>query len=410
MSVALGARAGSPAGLAARPLLIAVLAMLGYLVLLWPTLAKHDGDLSTFIVAGDRYVDAAATASPILVRPHSDGYDGQFYYRLAVHPFSFAARDQGVAFDSPAWRMQRIGYPLLAWTVSLGHAAAVPAVLFAINLLGLGAIAGLAAAIARKAALSPFVPLAIVLWPGFLAGLTHDTTEITAEMLLLGAILCRAHGRLLPYAALAAFAALTRESSVLIPVGFLLHDAWRAWQRRALSPAVVAGALLLVPFFAWREIVTLGWHANPQAAALQKDIGLPFVGLADMLLDCLGGARQWNAANMVQDGLIRAVILVTIPVLLGFCVLAAGRVRPALRSRMTPDILPGLAVAWVLLALLMSLLVAGWVDPTGYFRLFSECYVVGCLLLGAGPPIARRLLGVGLVGLLVSWFSVLVLI
>jgi hypothetical protein len=43
------------------------------------------------------------------------GYDGQFFYRLALEPFSTAERVDGIAFDAPAYRQQRIGYPLLAF-------------------------------------------------------------------------------------------------------------------------------------------------------------------------------------------------------------------------------------------------------------------------------------------------------
>jgi hypothetical protein len=39
----------------------------------------------------------------------------------------------------------------------------------------------------------------------------------------------------------------------------------------------------------------------------------------------------------------------------------------------------------------MSLLTAegAWIEPWGYLRAFSECYVVGCVLLALGPTRSR---------------------
>src|SRR6266436_1733061 len=46
-----------------------------------------------------------------------EGYDGQFSYWLAVDPSPAAA---GTHFDVPAYRYQRILYPLLARALALG--------------------------------------------------------------------------------------------------------------------------------------------------------------------------------------------------------------------------------------------------------------------------------------------------
>ena len=401
-----GGRAGVLAAVLARPWLFALLVAAAYLLLVWPKLAAHQYDPSIFIVAGDRYVEAGHTAGPIDIRPGSDGYDGQFYYRLAVDPLDFSSTAHGITFDVPPWRMQRIFYPLLARAAALGDPARIPAALFAVNLFGIGAIAFLAAALVRQAALSPLTPLAIVLWPGLLTGLTHDTTEIAAAAIMLAALLCYAHRRFLPYAVLAGLATLTRETTLLVFAGLLLHDAHLAWTRRRLSPALVAGVLLLVPFVAWREILTFAWHSSPQTAALGTDLGLPLAGVVRMLADCLTGARAW-ASLPLPDLLTRTIVLLTALPLLGFCVLVAIRLRTA-RGPLAP-----LAFSWALIALLMSLLVASWIDPTGYLRAFTECYVIGCLVLASTHPairsatLRRAIATIAVTALGASWFYIL---
>ena len=68
----------------------------------------------------------------------------------------------------------------------------------------------------------------------------------------------------------------------------------------------------------------------------------------------------------------------------GTCAIVAARISHVLRRTDTG----ALAAAWLLVLALMSLLTASgpWVDRNAYFRTFTECYVVGCLLLAVRPP------------------------
>ena len=155
-----------------NPTAFGMLVVLAHLVLALPILARHGFDTSVFVVAGDRYVTAAQTATPIIVRPHSDGYDGQFYYRLAVAPLSAQMQAYGVNLVHPAWRMQRILLPLAAYLLSVGQPGLVPAALFSMNLAGLFAIGWLAMRIARAERFPLAAPLCIVAWPGLLIALS----------------------------------------------------------------------------------------------------------------------------------------------------------------------------------------------------------------------------------------------
>ena len=49
----------------------------------------------------------------------SEGYDGQFFYRLALDPLASRTTDFGIILAS--YRHQRIGYPLAAAALSWGH-------------------------------------------------------------------------------------------------------------------------------------------------------------------------------------------------------------------------------------------------------------------------------------------------
>ncbi len=364
-----------------------------YLAACLPLLALHHFDPSVFVIAGARYVEAAETRPPLRVTPNSDGYDGQFYYRLARSPLSTAPTVDGITFDHPAKRTQRILYPLLAWLASAGQPALTAWAMLAVNLAGIGAIAWLAAGLAARLALPAAIPFAIVAWPGFIVTLLHDTTEIAATAFLLAALSAWFARRPVLFALLASCAVLARETTLATWLGllaFTILTVWMARRERPALPWLLACAAPLIVFAAWRETLAFRLHEAPQAQAIAHDLGWPFVGAMTMLHDCLTGARRW-AATPFKDAVERAYVLISALPLLAFCVLVAVRLPRALRK-------PGaaaLALSWCATAALMSLLSASgpWIGPIAYLRAFTECFVVGCLLLGTTcPPRQARLL------------------
>jgi hypothetical protein len=368
-----------------RPAAFGLLIMLAHLALALPMLARHHFDPSVFIVAGDRFVDAAATPTQVIVRHNSAGYDGQFYYRLALTPLLPRATAAGITLDHPAWRMQRILYPLLARMVAAGQPGAIPAALVAVNLAGLCTIGWLAMRLARAGAYPPWVALAIAAWPGWLIALTHDTTEILAGALLLAAISAwRARAWAL-YALLLALACLARETAMLAACGLCAASLWQAWrgQGRAGMHRAAWAALPLLPFLAWRHAVGVLWQATPQGFGVAHNAGFPLLGVAQTLCAQLLN-RAVGAAAHPRDLTARLTNLAAICWLLWFCLRTGSTAIATVRRGAEPS----LAAAWLCIAGLMSLLTAGgpWVELTAYARAFSECWVLGWVVLGAAAP------------------------
>ncbi len=381
-----------------QPVMFGLATMLLHLCAVLPMLARHHFDTSMFIVAGDRFVSAGQTASPIIILAHSDGYDGQFYYRLALAPTAATGAAFGVTLDHPAWRMQRIMLPLLARLVAGGQARAVPGALFAVNLAGVFCVGWLAMRIARARQWKLIVPVAIVAWPGLLIALTHDTTEILAAALLLGGIATWMARRFAAAALLFAAATLTRETSILVIAGLLLCAAWRlAWPRdgaRRWREAAWATAAL-VPFLAWQRYVAVVWRDAPQGHGVAHNAGWPMVGIAQTVLANVLG-RAVGLAHQPRNLMARATVLLSVIVLAWFCVRTARACVPRLSS----PAVGGLAGGWLLVLALMTTLTANgpWVEPTAYFRAFTECWVLGWVMLGVAggsPPRALWLLAAG---------------
>ena len=121
----------------AVPGLIALLAALAFALARWQTWAQ--GSISRFILVGRHFSHPAQLPHGIPVAP-TYGYDGQFFYRLALSPFNFHHTAYGITMDRP-YRYMRIGYPMLTWLVSAGQHSLVPVMLVAVNIAAANATA-----------------------------------------------------------------------------------------------------------------------------------------------------------------------------------------------------------------------------------------------------------------------------
>jgi hypothetical protein len=180
-------------------------------------------------------------------RNGSEGYDGQFNYYIALDPRPQAA---GVRLDVPAYRYQRILYPLLAWALSGGNSTSLPWILLAINLAALPLATLLASELLRNRGASPWHSVPFGLWVGLLGSLRTDLSEPFALALVALAILLDDRGRPFGSGLVLALAAFAKETTLV----FLL--AWAVWGGLAERRASTAFLRLLpaVPFILYQ-----GW-------------------------------------------------------------------------------------------------------------------------------------------------------
>jgi hypothetical protein len=174
------------------PLIVLLIVMVAYLLFIVARLANSEGDPSYFVYAGRTFTDPAAVPQGLRVYPlfRRDGYDGQFYYRLALNPFTTERTDFGITIDNPAYRHQRIFYPLLTWMLSLGgRPTLVPITLIAVNFFALCAIGWIGAAYMRLLKQHALWGTAFAFSPNFLYSLSLDLTEILATCLVLAGLL-----------------------------------------------------------------------------------------------------------------------------------------------------------------------------------------------------------------------------
>lgn len=242
-----------------------VVLIMGLLVLVFTLgrLAYGGWDPTRFVVAGDSYVDPAQAPSGLTVLENSTGYDGQFFYRLALDPFTSQGRDHGIVFDSPSYRQQRVVYPLMAWIVSgFGQSSAVPWALIFINIAALSSLAWFGTLLARRSGLHALWGLLLPGYAGFLVGLGRDTAEIVAAVLLVAGVWLIRERSFVPAAAVLTLAALARETSLLFPAAigatWLVSRLSKGEDEPAPPPAYVA-IVPVVSYALWLLVLRGIW-------------------------------------------------------------------------------------------------------------------------------------------------------
>ena len=219
----------------------------------------HQHGIFWFVHLATPFVRSADTSPAIdSVRgvATTQGYDGQYYFFIAVDPAHGRDYMHVGTDDQAGFRYARIVYPLLARAAAGGSVHRVAWSLLAINLLAvLGGTAALAAWLVQRGRSPAFAAL-YGLWPGMVVSVFRDLAEPLAYGLVIAALVVwdvRRTRRVAAAGALLALSLLTRETAIAFAlagaVALVLHD--RRWVRAA---AFLAGAVL--PMVVWRLAVT----------------------------------------------------------------------------------------------------------------------------------------------------------
>ncbi|HUS16370.1 MAG TPA: hypothetical protein VM536_15335 [Chloroflexia bacterium] len=337
-------------------------------------------------------------------RQGTNGYDGQFYFYIAQHPF------HAVAFlDLPSIRLQRIFFPLLIDLVALGQRPLMPYAMLLINWLAVVCGTWLVARLLRRWGRSPWFALSYALAAGIPVALQFDTPEPLAFALVALGVTCWERGSspagepppdealpdrraplrvsLLIVGTLAfAAALLTREHTIYFVAAYaaaaLLRRDWRQLGAAVatLVPVTIWGAYLSatlgksslsqIPVLEYIPFVTYWVQGNlvdptPRSAGYAAQYIVPAAVFGVLAIGTLAGiavrgvrTRRWAAPAPLLLALLGNVHLLTFLPLQGYqhqvaasryalglalaAVLWAGSTRPRWLLWLTPLCAAGL--------------------------------------------------------------------
>lgn len=198
------------------------------------------------------------------------GYDGQFAY--------FIARDVVDAIphlDVPAYRLQRIVYPMTAWLFAGGQARAVPVSLVLVNVAAVALGTGAFALLVRRESAPAWVPILFIAWIGIGQTLLYDLNEILTVALSLWAWVFWQRGQTHRAGILFGIGALAKDLAFLFAVPTIVYAAIRHDWRNAARLLLWAFA----PYIAWLILLRVNLSAwSFSAHAIEFEI-MPFGGL-----------------------------------------------------------------------------------------------------------------------------------
>jgi hypothetical protein len=353
------------AGGAVRPFVGFLVALLIGSIFVVLRLQSYDWNPTGFVHAGDRFVDPRAAPPNLVIRRNEVGFDGTGFYRLAIDPFSRERTAQGIEWDLPAFRHQRILYPLIAWAGSGGgNPSAAGWALIAVNLAGFAGLGFVGGLLARDAGRHALWGLLLPSYPGFAVSLGLDTAEIVAALLGSLGILLVMRRRFASATFALVAAMLTRETTLLIAIGVALGWVIARMRRSESRPPVWVFALPGAAYVAW-EIFLHGWLGEwPLATGSSVDVAAPLTGL-------VRAAQDWPRT----DGTQATYQYILVVAMIAF----VATVALAMRRSALPTFAMLAFGAGAVLATLYS--DAIWLHHWGFLRAFTETYVLGAVLI-----------------------------
>jgi hypothetical protein len=283
-------------------------ALAAHLAISGVMLAVNDGQAEWFLHLGDEGpalpLVRDVLGEDVVIPHHDDGHDGPYFWLLARDPLLSDADTALRYLDRPAYRSQRIAYPVLSspWGVA-GEEALVWGMLVT-NLLAVAVGAYGATLLAVALGAPARAGLAYGGSPATIAGVLLDGSDALALAAVVWALYFLVRRRIGAAVAVGALAVLAKEPMLLAlgGVALLAPGVPRRW-RVALVAAPAAAAAAWALYARSR----LGWPPSQV-----EEFTVPFGGYLDAY------RRGWRPIGNWSDAVLA---LALVPLAVGTCVL-----------------------------------------------------------------------------------------
>lgn len=301
------ARAGRWQRLDSPAVTAAVAALAGTVYVIARLLVVAKGDITRFVMAGQDFVNPATAPRGLHVFTGS-GYDGQFYYRLALDPLNLSRTAYGITLDA-GFRVQRIGLSVLSWLAAGGQRSLVPDSEVAVNLAALVVLAWLGALIARDAGRHAAWGLLVAGFWGFVFSIGRDLPEVIASCLLVGGLLAMRRDRPVAAGLLFAGAVLTLETTldVVIAVG-LVCVVELVRRRRRPGTRDLAWVIPGAAFVGWQLFGLAATGTLPMRADGGDNLAVPVVHMVGAIVYYLERLTQVGSLVWLGELFVLAVV------------------------------------------------------------------------------------------------------
>jgi len=235
-----------------RPSLVVALVGVLYLGV---ALSSHQWNPFSFVFIGDRYQSLTFTQDSYYVaEPGNPGYDGEYYYYLAVEPYlPYNSERRQLFIDSPGHRYNRILYPYLSGLLGGGQPPLIPWAMIFINLASIVLGTEIVSRILKKYGVSPWYSLVYGFYVGLWCALRRDLPDPLCFLFIAWGFWLYLEGKLNRSAILFTLALLTKEIAFFFVGPLLTYLFFQKYEWKTnwfLS-------LILIPYLAFELILAL---------------------------------------------------------------------------------------------------------------------------------------------------------
>lgn len=230
-----------------------------------------NGDVMALVQIGSRFASHIVNGTW--------GYDGQFYYYIArdLHPLTVAQY-----LDIPAYRYQRILYPLLAHFISFGNQALIPWVMVVLGVLFQAMGTWMVAKLLDSWGVNVWFSLVYGLWVGFGLSVRSVMAEPLAFGLVAGAWVASQHDKQTLSWLLLGLSLFAKEVTIGFILAFALDMVWHRRWRQLAGLLTIAGLPYLI-FQIWL-LATFGRFGISSGGAMATPFEIiPYMGVWRML-------------------------------------------------------------------------------------------------------------------------------
>ncbi|MCF8127776.1 MAG: hypothetical protein K9N10_04635 [Deltaproteobacteria bacterium] len=262
---------------------VAAVALLIYFSFIAIMLTQTNNNLYGFYGFPDGVTNGETKQTPWKDYAHpKPGYDGQFYFRLALDPFTDKKTAFGITLDAPIVRHQRVLLPLFTWLIAGGNPETTPLIMMAINLAAIAGCALVGALLLSGFGVSAWYGLLFSLYPGFAVSAGRFLTEPLALFMILSSLLMLVHRKHFAAAITLSLAVLARETSTLVvAAGFFTWLSVKISKKSSKSsfqPAVSFWVYPTLSFFLWQFWLWNNWSSVLLDRENIAKLGVPLAG------------------------------------------------------------------------------------------------------------------------------------
>ncbi len=286
-------------------MVILLLVALTFASILFLYSLKFNRNITGFMVIGDYFKAPQIWTSHTLIHQNSVGYDGQFYYYIAHDPFIRGGSYDHI--DFPAYRYQRIIYPLAAWLLSFGQPTLIPWMMVAVNLIGILLGTWFLILILKHFGRSSWYSLFYAgLW-GFLLCLLRSLPEPLAVTFMVMSIFFYLKGKTRQQTLSLTLAVLTQETTLLVSLAFLFYFFGRKEFRKSLHMLFPPLAYFFWQLYLYAHFQTFSFLGGTQ------NFSPPFLGITEKFLSLSQGVLSYETiAELIFLFLISVLIIIAL--------------------------------------------------------------------------------------------------